>query len=554
MTASTSSVPDTWRVSTPPISSSPSSLASPSQVRGSSPSARSEPRLRMFFAMARLALRTSAGGLLVVDVLELDEGPVAGGEEARLDRLARRRRRRCAGRCRPKAACPCWCETGRLASMRTGCPAEAPPLRSSSASTFRSALLDLVLEGLVEQVLDALLVLAAAASQLSASAANSSRAARRRTRRRIVGARLQLARLDRNPSPSSCCRLRCGRSSGQSWSRSRPSLLAAARPGGEVILVEGDRAVRVNDPAVPSKAEIALWRCPDARWHERRAAARRAAASSRRATGALCCARCAARTLDGARRAALAALVRQLAAHIPRASAGARRDQLGYVIDSVEALALGRRLEPARACRPRSCSSSETAATGARSLPRLRRPGELPRQRGALPVLPGPRAAAPAALDLQEGQPHARRLRARRAGVRQGRPAPAARRDGARWPCARSRRFIAWEYAFDFGGGSPPWMSGMAQATGDPGAGARGQAARRARATSRSPARRSAPSRRRRRPACARPGPAAASHYLQYSFAPRLYIFNAFLQSLIGLHDFGKLAGDDARYRAVSRG
>ena len=34
-------------------------------------------------------------------------------------------------------------------------------------------------------------------------------------------------------------------------------------------------------------------------------------------------------------------------------------------------------------------------------------------------------------------------------------------------------------------------------------------------------------------------------HYLQYSFAPRLFIFNAFLQSLIGLHDFGKLADDD---------
>jgi hypothetical protein len=29
----------------------------------------------------------------------------------------------------------------------------------------------------------------------------------------------------------------------------------------------------------------------------------------------------------------------------------------------------------------------------------------------------------------------------------------------------RGRRFIAWEYLFDFGGGPPPWMSGMAQAT-----------------------------------------------------------------------------------------
>ena len=30
----------------------------------------------------------------------------------------------------------------------------------------------------------------------------------------------------------------------------------------------------------------------------------------------------------------------------------------------------------------------------------------------------------------------------------------------------RGRNFIAWEYLFYFGGGMPPWMSGMAQATG----------------------------------------------------------------------------------------
>ena len=36
----------------------------------------------------------------------------------------------------------------------------------------------------------------------------------------------------------------------------------------------------------------------------------------------------------------------------------------------------------------------------------------------------------------------------------------------------RGRSFIAWEYLFYFGGGTPPWMSGMAQATGDPGAAA----------------------------------------------------------------------------------
>jgi hypothetical protein len=34
------------------------------------------------------------------------------------------------------------------------------------------------------------------------------------------------------------------------------------------------------------------------------------------------------------------------------------------------------------------------------------------------------------------------------------------------------------------------------------------------------------------------------THYLQYSFAPRTYIFNAFTQSLIGLYDYWKLTGD----------
>ena len=62
ITASTSSLPETWRVCTPAISSSPSTFASDSQVRGSRPSARSEPRLSLFFAIARLACATWAAG------------------------------------------------------------------------------------------------------------------------------------------------------------------------------------------------------------------------------------------------------------------------------------------------------------------------------------------------------------------------------------------------------------------------------------------------------------------------------------------------------------
>ena len=44
-------------------------------------------------------------------------------------------------------------------------------------------------------------------------------------------------------------------------------------------------------------------------------------------------------------------------------------------------------------------------------------------------------------------------------------------------------------------------------------------------------------------------GPRRRGALPRYSFAPRLFIFSAFLQSLIGLHDFGKLAGDERATR-----
>ena len=107
----------------------------------------------------------------------------------------------------------------------------------------------------------------------------------------------------------------------------------------------------------------------------------------------------------------------------------------------------------------------------------------------------------------------------------------------------RGKSFIAWEYNFDFGGGSPPWMSGMAQATGIV------ALARAARLLQRPDYNTTAaaalgafetgsPTGVRAR------GPMGGTHYLQYSFAPRLYIFNAFFQSLIGLYDYGRLNKD----------
>ena len=113
----------------------------------------------------------------------------------------------------------------------------------------------------------------------------------------------------------------------------------------------------------------------------------------------------------------------------------------------------------------------------------------------------------------------------------------------------RGRGFVAWEYLFDFGGGSPPWMSGMAQATAVQALGRASQLlgrpgyltwARRALGAFDTPP-----------PTGVRTtGPEGGVAYLQYSFAPRLYIFNAFLQSLIGLL---RLLGDH-RGRAGPRG
>jgi len=103
--------------------------------------------------------------------------------------------------------------------------------------------------------------------------------------------------------------------------------------------------------------------------------------------------------------------------------------------------------------------------------------------------------------------------------------------------------FRAWEYYFEFGGGRPPWMSAMAQATGI-------QAfARASRLLGDDSLLRYA---REALPAFSTPapvgvltrGPLGGPHYLQYSFAPRLYIINAFLQSLIGLYDYADITGD----------
>ena len=106
---------------------------------------------------------------------------------------------------------------------------------------------------------------------------------------------------------------------------------------------------------------------------------------------------------------------------------------------------------------------------------------------------------------------------------------------------SRRGRFTTWEYWFAFGGGSPPWMSAMAQGTaiqalarasqllGDPSYLKVAKQGIRAFST--------------RAPLGVRVrGRDGGNHYLLYSFSRSLRVLNAFAQSLNGLHDYATIA------------
>jgi D-glucuronyl C5-epimerase C-terminus len=105
---------------------------------------------------------------------------------------------------------------------------------------------------------------------------------------------------------------------------------------------------------------------------------------------------------------------------------------------------------------------------------------------------------------------------------------------------------LAWEYEFTFGGGAPPWVSSLAQGTGLQ-ALARAAVKLGRQADVLPIAQRGLAIFQAAPPAGVRVGPGpgwAGPHYLQYSFAPGLYILNGFTQSIVGLHDYAQLTGD----------
>lgn len=102
---------------------------------------------------------------------------------------------------------------------------------------------------------------------------------------------------------------------------------------------------------------------------------------------------------------------------------------------------------------------------------------------------------------------------------------------------------LAWEYYFNFDGGSPPWVSALAQGTG-------------LQAIARSAVKLGREDElfprinaglkmfRQRTPTGVRVKGPNGTEYAQYSFAPSLTILNGFIQSLVGLWDVADITGD----------
>ena len=102
---------------------------------------------------------------------------------------------------------------------------------------------------------------------------------------------------------------------------------------------------------------------------------------------------------------------------------------------------------------------------------------------------------------------------------------------------------LAWEYYFSFGGGNPPWVSGLAQGTAVQ-ALARSATRLHREADVLPIAQRALAIFRKRTPTGVRVPAEHGDHYAIYSFAPNLRVLNGFIQSLVGLYDYARIAKD----------
>lgn len=117
---------------------------------------------------------------------------------------------------------------------------------------------------------------------------------------------------------------------------------------------------------------------------------------------------------------------------------------------------------------------------------------------------------------------------------------------------SRRGTFTTWEYYFRFGGGSPPWTSGMSQGTAI-------QALARGSQLLEEPrylevARSALGAFERRPPTGVRVPVEEGDHYLIYSFNRRLFVLNGFLQAVTGLYDYWTISGDERARVLYERG
>jgi hypothetical protein len=102
---------------------------------------------------------------------------------------------------------------------------------------------------------------------------------------------------------------------------------------------------------------------------------------------------------------------------------------------------------------------------------------------------------------------------------------------------------LAWEYYFSFGGGAPPWVSGLAQGTAVQ-ALARSATRLHREADVLPVAKRALAIFRKRTPTGVRVPAEHGDHYAIYSFDPNLRVLNGFIQSLVGLYDYARISKD----------
>lgn len=324
--------------------------------------------------------------------------------------------------------------------------------------------------------------------------------------------------------------------------------VAPAAQAGQVMRVNGSKVTRVNDPSVPSPASAAIGSQPvfpragiaSTGVSARAARSRKPTKGQRAVLSALKGAR-AKRAISAStlrRYTTLYALARSRRAKL----SGQRGRELGSVIATLEAVALRRELTSSR-LKPMFLTLQRNTQFWLRS--------PFPASRGYVQFRGSQMLFEYYYGEGLQLQPLANFKRAnalhgacvKNTGMACDKSALVKLLGEMVATRVRRGRFIAYEYYFDFDGGRPPWISGMATATGVQAFGRASQLLHQRKWLKY--ARETFPAFTTQAPTgVLTRGPFGGTDYLQYSFAPRVYIINAFLQSIIGLYDYATITHD----------